>query len=225
MNTSRSTSILLATVMACLFAHPLAAEDNSGRNNPSAIRRELLATAGQLVTHRKQQYQAGRTGIREFIEAQNQLLDIKLEIAGTPSDRTRILTQQLVLAKEMEEVHGGSYLDASAEEALPLFGNYASKRIIEGIRKDLADFGVSYDRWFSENSLYQRGAVDRVIQTLKESGHIYEKDGALWFRATALGDEKDRVVVRANGMTTYLASDLAYNQDKYLRGFDLVINI
>ena len=129
------------------------------------------------------------------------------------------------LAKEMEEVHGGAYLDASEEEALPLFSNYASKRIIEGIRKDLADFGVNYDRWFSEDSLYQNGAVERVIETLKISGHMYEKDGALWFRSTALGDEKDRVVVRANGMTTYLASDLAYHQDKYLRGFDLVINL
>lgn len=129
------------------------------------------------------------------------------------------------LAQEIEEAHGGSYLDASEEEALPLFCGYASKRILEGIRSDLEDFGVNYDRWFSENSLYENGAVERVIETLKASGHIYEKDGALWFRSTALGDEKDRVVVRANGMTTYLASDLAYHQDKYLRNFDLVINL
>jgi arginyl-tRNA synthetase len=108
---------------------------------------------------------------------------------------------------------------------LPLFSNYAAKSILEGIRQDLEDFGVHYDRWFSENSLYENGAVERVIETLKASGHIYEKDGALWFRSTPLGDEKDRVVVRANGMTTYLASDLAYHQDKYLRGFDLVINL
>jgi len=129
------------------------------------------------------------------------------------------------LAKGMQEVHGDSYLKSSEEEALPVFSDYAAKRILEGIRQDLEDFGVHYNRWFSENSLYENGAVDRVIETLRASGHMYEKDGALWFRSTALGDEKDRVVVRANGMTTYLASDLAYHQDKYLRGFDLVINL
>ena len=130
-----------------------------------------------------------------------------------------------VLAKEMKEIHGDSYLDSSEEEALPVFSEHAARRILEGIRKDLEDFGVHYDRWFSENGLYENGAVDRVIETLKASGHIYEKDGALWFRSSALGDEKDRVVVRGNGMTTYLASDLAYHQDKYLRGFDLVIDL
>ncbi|UCG22275.1 MAG: arginine--tRNA ligase [Deltaproteobacteria bacterium] len=129
------------------------------------------------------------------------------------------------LAKEMQEVHGDSHLNSSEEEFLPLFSDYAAKSILEGIRKDLEDFGVHYDRWFSEKSLYENGAVDRVIETLKASGNIYEKDGAFWFQSTALGDEKDRVVVRANGMTTYLASDLAYHQDKYLRGFDLVINL
>ena len=129
------------------------------------------------------------------------------------------------LAREMQEVHGDSYLNSSENEVLPLFSDFAANSILEGIRQDLEDFGVRYDRWFSENSLYENGAVDRVIETLKESGNIFEKDGALWFRSTALGDEKDRVVVRANGMTTYLASDLAYHQDKYLRGFDLVINL
>ena len=130
-----------------------------------------------------------------------------------------------VLAREMQEIHGDSCLNVAEEEALPLFSDYAGKRILDGIRNDLQEFGVNYDRWFSEKSLYENGAVDRVIENLKEAGHIYEKDGALWFRSTALGDEKDRVVVRANGMTTYFASDLAYHQDKYLRGLDLVIDL
>ena len=130
-----------------------------------------------------------------------------------------------VLAREMQEIHGDSYLNIAEDEALPLFSDFAGKRILDGIRDDLQEFGVIYDRWFSEKSLYENGAVDRVIETLKAAGHIYEKDGALWFRSTALGDEKDRVVVRANGMTTYFASDLAYHQDKYLRGLDLVIDL
>jgi arginyl-tRNA synthetase len=130
-----------------------------------------------------------------------------------------------VLAREMQEIHGNSYLHVAEEEALSQFSDYAGKRILDGIRNDLLEFGVNYDKWFSEKSLYENGAVDRVIETLKAAGHIYEKDGALWFRSTALGDEKDRVVVRANGMTTYFASDLAYHQDKYLRGLDLVIDL
>ena len=128
-------------------------------------------------------------------------------------------------AREMQKIHGDSYLNVAEEEALPHFSDYAGKRILDGIRDDLQEFGVNYDRWFSEKSLYENGAVDRVIETLKAAGHIYEKDGALWFRSTALGDEKDRVVVRANGMSTYFASDLAYHQDKYLRGLDLVIDL
>jgi arginyl-tRNA synthetase len=129
------------------------------------------------------------------------------------------------MAHELREIHADSLLDVVAEEVLPVFSNYAAQRILEGIRNDLEEFGVRYDRWFSEKSLYDSGAVDRVIETLKTAGHIYERDGALWFRSTALEDEKDRVVVRANGMTTYFASDLAYHQDKYLRGFNLVIDL
>ena len=150
-----------------------------------------------------------------------QLLGRQAEFPGTCYQGNYIK----VLAREMEEIHGDSYLDATEQETLPQFSDYAGKRILEGIRNDLEDFGVYYDRWFSEKSLYENGAVDRVIETLKGSDHVYEKDGALWFRSTSLGDEKDRVVVRANGMTTYLASDLAYHQDKYLRGFDLVIDV
>ncbi|UCG11317.1 MAG: arginine--tRNA ligase, partial [Deltaproteobacteria bacterium] len=129
------------------------------------------------------------------------------------------------LAKEVRALHGDSYLDADEEEVFPFFAEYAASRILDGIKNDLEEFGVRYDTWFSEKSLYESGAVTRVIETLNEADHMYEKDGALWFRSTELGDEKDRVVVRANGMTTYFASDLAYHQDKYLRGFDLVIDL
>jgi arginyl-tRNA synthetase len=130
-----------------------------------------------------------------------------------------------VLAKELHEIYGASYQDVSEEKALAVFGDYAAQWILDGIRADLEEFGVHYDRWFSEKSLFESGAVDRVIETLKAAGHIYEKDGAVWFHSTALGDEKDRVVVRANGMLTYFASDLAYHYDKYLRGFQLVIDL
>jgi arginyl-tRNA synthetase len=97
--------------------------------------------------------------------------------------------------------------------------------ILDDIRDDLALFGVEYDEWFSERSLTEKGAVNRAIERLREAGHLYDLDGAVWFRSSAFGDEKDRVVVRENGQTTYFASDIAYHMDKLERGFDRVIDI
>jgi arginyl-tRNA synthetase len=97
--------------------------------------------------------------------------------------------------------------------------------ILADIRADLADFGVTFDEWFSERSLTDLGLVAECIDRLKTDGHAYEKDGALWFRASALGDEKDRVVVRDNGQTTYIASDIAYHLGKRQRGHDLLLDI
>jgi arginyl-tRNA synthetase len=92
-------------------------------------------------------------------------------------------------------------------------------------KEDLAEFGVGYDRWFSEQSLFDGGDIERAVGTLGERGHLYEKDGALWFRSTSFGDEKDRVVRRENGQFTYFASDVAYHLNKYERGFDRLINV
>ncbi len=92
-------------------------------------------------------------------------------------------------------------------------------------REDLAEFGVSFDRWFSERSLFTSGQVDRAVEQLEQRGHIYVQDGAKWFRSSDFGDEKDRVVQRENGLYTYFASDIAYHLDKFERGFDLVIDV
>ncbi|TNF35021.1 MAG: arginine--tRNA ligase [Gammaproteobacteria bacterium] len=97
--------------------------------------------------------------------------------------------------------------------------------ILDDIRDDLKEFGVEYDEWYSERSLTQRGLVHQAIDRLKKAGHLYELDGALWFRSTDFGDEKDRVVVRDNGQTTYFASDIAYHMDKMERGFERVVDI
>ena len=97
--------------------------------------------------------------------------------------------------------------------------------ILDDIRQDLAEFGVTYQQWYSERSLTESGAVDRAIDRLRGSGHLYEKDGALWFRSTDYGDEKDRVVVRDNGQKTYFASDIAYHMDKLERGYARVIDV
>ncbi len=97
--------------------------------------------------------------------------------------------------------------------------------VLDDIKEDLEEFGVTYDEWYSERSLTDSNAVGRAIERLKESGHVYEQGGAWWFRSSDFGDEKDRVVVRDNGQTTYFASDIAYHMDKLERGYDRVIDV
>jgi arginyl-tRNA synthetase len=97
--------------------------------------------------------------------------------------------------------------------------------ILGNIRQDLKEFGITYDEWFSERSLTDSKAVEAGIERLQKSGHVYEKNGALWFKSTDFGDEKDRVIVRDNGQTTYFASDIAYHANKLERGYDRVIDV
>ncbi len=135
-----------------------------------------------------------------------------------------------------DEPQGGDkelYIDALIQCAIRLLGpsgfaifhQQALNSVLADIKNDLAEFGVEYDCWFSEQSLFNDGSIQKGIQALKDAGHTFEQAGALWFRATAFGDEKDRVLVRANGQTTYFASDVAYHWNKYDRGFDRVIDI
>jgi len=105
------------------------------------------------------------------------------------------------------------------------FQDTAVKTILADINNDLEQFGVHYDAWFSERSLVESGKVDAVIALLRKSDHLYEQNGALWFRSSAFGDEKDRVIVRENGQATYFASDIAYHKDKFDRGYEHIINI
>ncbi|WP_419420277.1 arginine--tRNA ligase [Legionella sp. D16C41] len=106
-----------------------------------------------------------------------------------------------------------------------LFHQQALDSVLTDIKNDLDEFGVHFDCWFSERSLLEGKALEKSINDLKAAGHTYEKDGAVWFKAIAFGDEKDRVLIRANGQTTYFASDAAYHWDKYNRGFERVIDI
>ncbi|NNG00930.1 MAG: arginine--tRNA ligase [Desulfobacteraceae bacterium] len=139
-----------------------------------------------------------------------------------------------------EECYQGDYIGRLArslfsdgEEVLPedeaaaveKCARLAAAQIIQGIREDLDGFGVTFDRWFSEQSLYDAGKVDAALVELKSRKIVYEKDGAIWFNSSAFGDEKDRVVVRRTGQTTYFASDIAYHLDKFHRGFDRLIDV
>ena len=135
-----------------------------------------------------------------------------------------------------DEPAGGdkeAHIDALIAQAKHLLGDNRYRFVFEtglnvildDIRDDLGLFGVFYQEWYSERSLVESGAVNKAIDRLRESGHLYEKGGAWWFRSTDFGDEKDRVVVRDNGQTTYFASDIAYHMDKLERGFDRVIDV
>ncbi len=129
------------------------------------------------------------------------------------------------LAREFAEEVGRKYHLAPLDEVLPVFTRYAGDRILSGIKEDLEIFGVTIDKWFSEQSLHDEDAIRTTIEELEARGYIYEEEGAKWFRSTAFGDEKDRVVIRANGISTYFAADLAYHKNKFNRGFDIVVDI
>jgi arginyl-tRNA synthetase len=111
------------------------------------------------------------------------------------------------------------------EEDYRIVFDLALNTLVDVIRDDLHAFGVDFDRWFSERSLTDESLIEQAIKRLQENGHVYEQDGALWFRSTEFGDEKDRVVRRDNGQTTYFASDIAYHMNKFDRGFEKVINV
>lgn len=121
--------------------------------------------------------------------------------------------------------HGDKYLALPAAERLTAFKELALAEKLAGVKEDLEQFGVTFDVWYSERTLHQNQAVAKTCELLQANGNIYEKDGALWLKSTAYGDDKDRVVIRDNGIPTYLASDIAYHRHKFGRGFERLINI
>ncbi|MBU4259856.1 MAG: arginine--tRNA ligase [Proteobacteria bacterium] len=129
------------------------------------------------------------------------------------------------LAIEIKKKKEDKLLFLSEEEAISYCARFAADNILSEIKEDLECFGIVFDRWYSEQGLYDSGKVDRVINDFRKQNIIFEDDGALWFRTKDFGDEKNRVVVRNNGLTTYFASDIAYHQDKFDRGFERIIDI
>jgi arginyl-tRNA synthetase len=129
------------------------------------------------------------------------------------------------IARDIAAEVGARYAEAPEPERTAYFRQTTLDRMLASQRATLEAFGLVYDNWFRESSLYDSGEVDRVIAALKERGHAYEKDGALWLRSSAFGDEKDRVLVRSNEKATYVAADAAYHKNKFDRGFTHLINI
>ncbi len=129
------------------------------------------------------------------------------------------------IARQLLDKKGEQLFAEQSREAVMECARFATEQIIRGIRQDLERFKVVFDNWFSEQSLYDSGQYERIISHLEQEGLIYPKDDALWFKTSSFGDEKDRVVVRANGQPTYFASDIAYHRNKFERGFDTVIDV
>ena len=129
------------------------------------------------------------------------------------------------IARSVVEREGSRYLSEPPETAVAELTTLAYQRLLDEIRSDLELYGVRFDAWTSERELFQSGSVERAIEGLRAQGHIFEADGALWFRSSALGDEKDRVVRKQDGEWTYLASDLAYHSKKLESGFDVLIDL
>jgi len=142
-------------------------------------------------------------------------LDAGTLLDGLPEDDSEAIIGGLI--EKAKELLGEDVFDHIRQQAL--------ESIRVDIEDDLAEFGVTFDNWYSERSLTTSDHIDGALAMLQERGMLYEKDGATWFRATDFGDEKDRVVVRANGIKTYFASDIAYHFDKRERGYDLLIDI
>ena len=162
--------------------------------------------------------------------------DIGATLHRENGDKYRHPADKLFAGVPADEPQGGDkekHIDALIERCKTLLGAPGYRKlfdlglnvILDDIRQDLKEFGVLYEQWYSERALVETGAADRAIERLKKSGHAFLKDGALWFRSTDYGDEKDRVLVRDNGQKTYFAHDIAYHMDKLERGFERVIDI
>jgi arginyl-tRNA synthetase len=164
------------------------------------------------------------------------IYEIARSIRVENGDKWRFTNQEVEDGLPPSLAQGGNgevHIDALIKHARELLGDdgyavffdAALDSILDDIKDDLAEFGVRFDRWFSESELEESGSVQLAIDRLRENGHLYEQNGALWFRASELGDEKDRVVVRENGRTTYFASDIAYFLNKLERGFSRAVYV
>ena len=135
-------------------------------------------------------------------------------------------TYMVEMGREIAEEMGDKFLQMPRADAVAAIGEIGLEKLLQGIEEDLAMMGIRYDNWFSEQSLYDDGYFDRIMTLLRQSGHVVEREGAVWFTATELGGDKDEVIIRSDGEPGYFASDIAYHYNKFIvRGFDWVIDV
>lgn len=184
----------------------------------------LLSSAGYKVEREFYVNDAGRQvkllGLSVFARY-NQLLGIDYP---SPEDGYKGFYIEDIANKVIKN-YGNKYAEASIEEAGEFFTDFSYRLMLESIKQDLKEFGIAFDTWQSERELYERGEVVQSINDLKERDYIYEEDGAVWFRSTAFGDDKDRVVIKKDGEYTYFAPDIAYHRNKVEKEFDELIDI
>jgi len=182
-----------------------------------------LAICGEKIDYPVNAYQG------EYV------IDIAQALKRVHGSHFYVQAQQIFAGLPPDEPKGGdkeTYIDAVIARAKSLLGDkyqiifdLGVENIVADMRGDLAEFGVHYNNWFSEKQFLATGAAQQMLEKLRAAGHVYEQEGALWFRATQFGDEKDRVLVRSNGQFTYFTPDIAYHLNKFERGFDLAIDI
>ncbi|MBJ7894988.1 arginine--tRNA ligase [Bacillus atrophaeus] len=131
----------------------------------------------------------------------------------------------IAIGKRLAEEYGDRFVKEEESERQKFFREYGLKYELEKLRVDLENFRVPFNVWYSETSLYENGKIDKALEALRKQGHVYEEDGATWFRSTTFGDDKDRVLIKKDGTYTYLLPDIAYHKDKLDRGFDKLINV
>ena len=185
----------------------------------------ILDAAGHSVT---QEYYVNDAGTQmelfyasvqaRYLQAQGEL--IPLPTGGYQGDYV------IELAQEILAQQGAKYVQMDRDTAIHEIGNIAREKMVDLIRRDLLGLGIEFDIWFGEGSLYTSGEYDRAIGLLEQAGYLAQREGALWFTSSALGEDRDNVVIRSSGAPTYFASDIAYHHNKFIeRGFDRVINI
>ena len=184
----------------------------------------LLKAAGYEVEREYYVNDAGRQvkmlGLSVFAKYQ-QLLGIEYPF---PDDGYRGYYIEGI-AKRIIDLYGNRYSEMSFQEASEFFSEFSYKAMLREIEEDLKAFGTIFDSWQSERELYSKNDVDNAIDDLRHRRHLYRQDGALWFRATAFGDDKDRVIIKSDGEFTYFASDIAYHRKKIEKGFDEIVDI
>ena len=185
----------------------------------------ILAAAGYDVTREYYVNDAGNQ-MQLFYRSVLAAYKITLGQAAEMPDKGYEGEYIFDLAKEIAESEGTKFLDRNEEQSLTEIGDIGRNKMVDSIRDDLSGIGVEFDNWFSERTLFQGGEYDTAIELLRDNDYLSEREGAMWFNSTMLGDEKDNVVVRSSGEPTYFASDIAYHYNKFVqRGYDLVVDI
>ena len=211
--------------------------DNEYYVNDAGRQMDILALS---VYWRYMQHCGGNDALPQGIYQGDYVIDIARELYAQQGEALYRAPENWVpphpetwTAEAVDNGERDAWIDAAIAALKATLGETGYRIVFEAgldaevadIREDLLQFGVRFDRWFSEHSLVTSGRIAEMLDVLHAHGYLYEKDGALWFRASDFGDEKDRVVRRENGVTTYFASDIAYHYDKYERGYDHMIDI